>query len=213
MSGPDTRTTSENTRDDSEFMDRIHRLCYDGESVETVVDAGGDASIVVTSHRLWTFTPSGDGANFTQVDRPNVERLEFGSQSQPGFLRTALKLGLFGVLFLSAGFVLDPGAIIPDTSTVDAAAAEEVGMGGFQSLLETVKTGLGLLDEVLLIGGLVGIVGGIVFGALWYRRRYRTLVIRIAGADDVHVPRPETPAETRAQLERVLALGDHATDP
>lgn len=189
---------------------RVEDLLYEGETVETTVEAGAGSRVVVTSHRVLTFTPGGPGANFSQVDRPNVVGVAAGARSSDGYLLRGVQWGLVGALLLVGGFVVDLGGMVADVGAVDDPAADRIGLGGLGSLLDAVLALVRSLDEMLLLGGALALVAGLAMAGFWYWDRDRTLVIEVAGDEDLHVPKP---AEAGAAVDRLAAAVGTASDP
>lgn len=187
----------------SRWRDRVDDLLYEGETARERLDLD-DAHVVVTSHRVLAFTPHTQEANFRQVDRPNVVGVGTGAREPWNLLRPALLTGGTGLSLLVVGLLFDPSSLFGGTD-VDTSAAEEFGLDGVVELTQLMLAFLVNLDAVLGALGLVALtVAAILGGAYWYLRT-PTLVIRVAGDDNIHVPRP---AETAT-----VALLEEATLP
>lgn len=69
----------------SGWRKRVDDLLHSGESVEETVDFE-TGSVVVTSQRVLAFDPDGDGPELQKADRPNVEGVTTGAQSDASML-------------------------------------------------------------------------------------------------------------------------------
>jgi len=183
----------------SRWAGQLDELLYEGEEVRERLTAG-DGHVVVTSHRILAFTPTLRGANFRQVDRPNVVGVEPGSHAPWGLLRYGLAVGVGGVVLVLAGALFDPASVIGQPA-LDAAATAGAGLDGVFELVELLFAIVLLLDVLLWGLGLVALAtAGVLLGVYWYLRT-PTLVIKVAGNDDIHVPRPPDAAEAAVRLE------------
>jgi hypothetical protein len=186
--------------------DHVEDLLYDGETVRETVDLAA-GQVVVTSHRVLAFTPRTEGANFRQADLPNVEGVGLGAQTEADLLERALRFGVIGAVLLGFGVVVDFGSIVGDVDLTGGEAAGQIGIGG---VLGPIQTMLGLirsLDQYMQLFGAVALVLGVVlFGVYWYLRE-PTVVIEVAGGDDIHVPRAERDTDVVGRLERATVPG------
>ena len=184
------------------WRQQVQQLLYDGEDVRETVEY--DAStVVVTTHRVLAFTPDGGGANFRQVDRPNVESVSTGAESRAGLLERAVRYGIVGaVLVVAAQFVNLDGLVggvdlTPSTS--------ELGIGSVLGPLQGLLNLLAQLDQFLqLFGALALLLSAVLLGGYWYTHE-ATLVIAVAGGEDIHLPRPTDADGQIARLERALS--------
>lgn len=168
-----------------DWQARVDELLFDGESVRERVDAGTDL-VVVTTHRVLAFTPDGEGANVRALDRPNVTGVEADTHGNADRLRQAGVAGVGGFGCLALGLLLDLDTLVP-TGGVDVAGSRAVGIGG---LLETIETLLGLfalLDDLLVVVGLVAMLAGVAAGGVYWTRREPGVTIAVAGDDDVRL--------------------------
>lgn len=195
----------------AQWRERIEDLLFDGETVRETV-ALDSARVVVTSHRVLAFTPGMEGANFHQVDRPNVEGVGTGARGTAGLLEPTAKVGVLGVVLVAAGAFLDFGAILGDV-TLGGAGGEAAGRIGIGNVLGPLR---GLLDflrnldaYMQLFGGLALLLAVVLGGAYWYLRD-PTLVVEVAGGEDVHLPRPDAESDVAGRLERTIAPGESA---
>lgn len=200
---------------DPRWRDRLDELLYDGESVEESVTVG-DARVVVTSHRLLAFAPGIDGANFRQVDRPNVLGVSTGARSEPGHLFRALRWMAIGAVLVVAGTVVEMDDLV---GGVDLGGGGRIGVGGVLGVVRSMLDLLARLDELLQLFGALALLLGVVVLGVYAWTREPTLVVEVAGDEDVHLPRPDDASAVAARLEAALAPGGpaartpDATDP
>ncbi len=185
------------------WRQRVDELLYEGEEVREHVEF--DAStVVVTSHRMLAFRPDADGANFRQVDRPNVDGVSTGANSKTTLIERALRFGLTGAVLIVAGYVIDLEGLIGGVD-LNSQSTSELGLGGILGTLQGMLNLLTRLDELLqLFGALALLLAVVVFGVYWYTRE-ETVVIEVAGDEDVHIPRPPDAADTVERLEQAIA--------
>jgi len=188
----------------SRWQRRVEDLLYDGESVRENLDVGS-ARVVVTSHRVLTFTPELEGENFRQADRPNVTGVDTGALSSANLLRRGLMAGVAGVALLLAGLLFDPESLFGDNLELDTATGSEFGLGGLMDATRSMFALLMNLDTVLLnFGALALLLSTVLLGVYWYLRT-PTLVIELAGDhENVHVPRPANASDVAYQLEAAI---------
>ncbi len=196
----------------SGWRDRVGDLLYSGESIVESVDFES-TSVVVTSHRVLTFDAEGDGATFQQVDRPNVEGISTGSQSDRGLLERGVKTLVIGVVLVGAGLVVDFGSIVGDVD-LGGQSTQELGIGGIMGTLQRFLGLISQLDYLMRVFGALALFLGVVFFGVYWLTRDRTLVIEVAGSDDIHVPRPSGNAGDYANhLERLVSPGNTGGKP
>jgi len=185
------------------WIDRVDDLLYDGEeTVETVgVGAGG---VVVTTHRVLAFTPKSDGANFRDVDRPNVVGVTSEATGEFNFLQTALKGIVVGAVLLVAGQVVSLDSMVSGIEI--GAGAGEVGMGGMLRLLQQFLSLMAQLDELMTMFGALALLFGVVVLGVYLWTRERALVVTVAGDEgDLRLPAPEDADTVVGRLERAIA--------
>ena len=169
-----------------EWTERVDQLLYDGET-ETRRVVVGDATFVVTSHRVLAFTP-GDGPRYRAVDRPNVGRVTVEST---GRARTLGKGLLFGAVALASGVaatLVSFTALVPDLGVDDSTDSPSPGADIAGEMVATLEAILTALE--LAVVGLAFLSGLAAAGYLvrYVRTRTRRLVIEVHGDDDVDVP-------------------------
>ncbi len=193
----------ESTRRD--WSAEVERLLYEGETVEDEIDVGDGASVVVTSHRVLAFKPRLDGANFEQVDRPNVDGVSLSAMSRPNLASRGLELGLVGVVLLVGGTFVNLDSLVSGAD-ISSGAAGQIGVGGIVGMLQGVLDLLALLDEVMLVGGALFLLAALAFAGGYLYTRHPTLVVEVAGGQDIHLPRPTAGGEFRERLEGALGI-------
>ncbi|MFC7071856.1 hypothetical protein ACFQJ7_10450 [Halovenus rubra] len=188
----------------SRWQRRVDDLLYDGETVRKNIDIRA-ARVVVTSHRVLTFTPQLDGENFQQADRPNVTSVTTSALAPANVLRRGLLIGVIGAVLVVAGVLFDPESIFGDSLELDTTASSDFGLGGFMDATRSMFSLLMNLDTLLLnIGALGLLLATVLLGVYWYLRT-PTLVLEQAGDnDDVHLPRPEAASDVAYQLEEAI---------
>lgn len=184
---------------------QVEELLYEGESVQETVEMGA-SSVVVTSHRVLAFTPNSDGANFDEVQRPNVAGISTSAQAETSLLEQVGQIAVIGAVLLGAGWVLDFGAMLGTVSlSPDGAATGQLGIGGVLGPLQTMLDVLRNLDYYLFIGGGLAMGLALLLLGVYVWQRDRTLAIEVAGGEDIHVPRPDKDSDAVARLERAIA--------
>jgi len=184
---------------------RIEDLLHEGESAQETVEFG-PAEVVVTSHRVLARTPEMSGANLRQADRPNVVGVDTGALSNEALLTGGVKYALVGGVLVVAGFVLDFDGLAGDVA-LDPATGEQVGMGGLFRTAGRLFALLARLDELLLWAGALVLLASVLALAVFWYRRVPTVVVRVAGEADIHLPRPGDAGEAIERLERALRDG------
>ncbi|MFC7131763.1 MULTISPECIES: hypothetical protein [Salinibaculum] len=180
------------------WRDRVDQLLYDGESVRETV-AFDDASVVVTSHRVLAFTPEADGANFQQVDRPNVDGVGTSARSKAGLLERGIRYGLVGAVLVVAGQFVNLDGLVGGVD-LQGQATGELGLGGIMGTLQTMLNLLTRLDQLLQVVGALALLLAVVLLGVYWVTREATLVVEVAGGDDIHVPRPSDATDARDRL-------------
>ena len=188
----------------TDWAAEVDRLLHDGEDVEELLDVGPDR-LVVTTHRLLAFMPSGDGSRFEAIHRPNVTGVELQSGGSPQHLERALKAGILGFFLIAGGATVSLDGML--TGSVDAAAASQTGVGDIIGFLGVLATILALVDDILLVTGLISFGVAAVATSIYLRSRDTDVVVRVAGGDDVHLTGEDVTESSLVQLRRALGLG------
>jgi hypothetical protein len=186
------------------WLARAERLCYEGEEITDTVRLG-EGGVVVTTHRVLAFSPHGDGANFQQADRPNVEDVGRDDGGDTRWLERGAKALVVGTILVIAGSAVDLEGMVGDVSLSSASGV--AGIGSLLGLLQGLLAFLAVLDDLLVLaGGLALLVTVAAFGAyLWTRET--TLRLAVAGGEDLAVSVEEWPADedVLGRLRRAIA--------
>lgn len=202
----------------------VEDLLFDGESVDRKI-AVGDNEVVVTSHRLLAFTPDGDGENYRTADLPNVDDVRAGHVGEDNLVVHAVKLFLYGVVFLGVGFLFNFDEIIPLDAFDDAGeGAGQLGIGGLFGMMRQLLELIAMIDDVSRALGALFMLFGAFVVMVYLLTRERVLVVSVAGDEgNIAVPPGENAPENAvddavAELERVLfepdasAAGERRSD-
>lgn len=189
-----------------EWTERVEQLLYDAET-ESCRVAVGDATIVITSHRVLAFTP-GEGPRYRAVDRPNVGQVTVDSTGRTRavawsalFALVALSSGALAVLFSFADLVPDLGVDDGERTPGDDLADEPFG------LLETT---LAALDLAVVAVALLSALVAAGFLLRYVRSRSRRVVIEVHGDENLEIPLP-TGAVGTAVVDLRTAVGPKPT--
>lgn len=169
----------------SAWESRIEQLLYEGEEVRVQV-GGADVQVVVTTHRVLAFQPEEEGPRFRAVDLPNVEGVSRTITGPTEWLVQGGKWLLVGIVLVAGGVIADfEGMLIgPDLQE----GMGQVGLGGLLSLFALLRTFIALIDDLLLLGGLVAAIAGLA-GIGWYLyTRRESIVIAVSGEEDIVLP-------------------------
>lgn len=188
-----------------QWHDRVDQLLYDGEAIEERFDIDS-AHVIVTTHRVLTFTPDSDGEDFNQVDRPNVLGVTLGSGGSNAALWSALKYGVLGLILFIPGFVLDFESLIGDSGSFNTEGADRFGSGEILDVMELIISVFIRLDDLLLAGGLLAfLVAAAYVLYYWHVQRDPALVLETAGErDNLYLPRPTDPEQIIGTLEAAI---------
>ena len=193
------------------WQSKVEDLLYESESVEEVVDID-TARVVVTSHRVLTFTPEMDGENFEQVERPNVTGVATSALSRTGLAAKSVRYGVYSAMLMLAGLFINFDSLIGDVQ-FDSQAAQGTGAGGIIGLAQGMLNFFARLDQFMQMIGALGLLVAVVIFAVYWLLRTPTLAIEIAGdRDDLHVPRPDDPDLAVTALEEAIIVDEQADD-
>jgi hypothetical protein len=192
----------------------LRSMCYDGERVVEGVGFDGGA-VAVTSHRLLTLTPptddeggpaldgdSSDATRFRAVALPNVTGVDVGSTGRTAHAYRAVRYGIYALVLLAASVLLNfDGLIRP----IDAPAG--TALGPVVGLVSLAAGALALVDDVLLITGLLVLAAALGFGGWYLRGRRQHVAVEVAGDDPVRLPAAgfDDAAAAATRLEGVVA--------
>jgi len=187
----------------SGWQNRVEELLYESESVSEVLDIDS-SRVVVTSHRVLTFTPEMDGENFQQVERPNVTGVETSAQGRTTLAGRSIRYGVYSLLLILAGFVINFDALIGDIQ-FDGEAASQTGAGGIVGIAQGMLNLMTQLDQLMQVVGALVLLAAVVMFAVYWLLRVPTLAIRVAGeGSDLHVQRPEDADGAIRRLESAI---------
>jgi hypothetical protein len=191
----------------SRWSDRARKRLRHGETIEESV-AVGDNGVVVTNQRVLSFTPAGDRANFRAVERPNVESISQRTIGDAEWLEYVGKAGLVGLVCVPLGLLVDFGSLL-SIGDVSTDGAGQIGVGGMVGMLKSMSSLLGMLDDALLVAGLLGLTFALGALGMYVQSRTPTLLIEVAGdAEDVHVVSSEDRDDAVSRLRRVFRTED-----
>jgi len=193
-------------RDGTRWAGSVEDLLYEGETIRREVAVGEDR-VVVTSHRLLAFTPTGEGENYRQVDLPNVADVSAGHDGERTLLVQAGRAFLYGAVLLAVGVFVDFGAFVPTDVFANASAAGRIGLGGVVGLVQRFLNLVASLDEIARLVGALVVLFAVFVLAVYLLTRDRAVVVHVAGdTEDVVVPVDdgETVDAAVTDLERAL---------
>ncbi|WP_254272574.1 hypothetical protein [Haloarcula marina] len=171
-----------------DWVARAGDLLYDGESIQEHVRVD-EAGVVVTTHRVLAFTPNREGANFQQVDRPNVDGVELASGGETAFLEQGAKAGVAGVALLGASQFVNLDGLAAGVS-MGGGATGAAGLGQMMGLLQTMLGLMARLDDIMLLFGGLALAFAVVPLGVYLWSRERLLVVSVAGGEDIELPAP-----------------------
>lgn len=169
----------------SAWESRVDQLLYEGEEVRVQV-GGEDVQIVVTTHRVLSFLPEADGPNFRAVDLPNVTGVSQRVTGASKWLQTGAKWLVVGLVLVGGGILADFEGIFIGGEV--AGSMNQVGLGGILGLFAMLRTFVALIDDILLLGGLAAIVGGLAVLGYYLTTRRESVVIGVTGREDIVLP-------------------------
>lgn len=181
---------------------RASERLRNGEVIEETIPVGENA-VVVTSQRLLAFTPDGEGPNYRAVERPNVEGAALRHDGDTEWLEYTAKGAIGGLIAVGIGLTVDFGGMI-SLQGISTDGAGQVGIGGMLSMLTTITNLMGKVDDALLVGGLLALTFGLGAFGMYIESRTYSLVIDIAGEDDLHVRAPSDAQDQDRRLQSVL---------
>jgi|GEM_PF-472766 len=169
------------------WVERATELLHDTESIREEVRIG-TGGVVVTDRRLLVFTPDQPGANFRQVDLPNVESVERRTSGEGRFLVPGVKAGILGLVTVALGYAFSFDQFAESVSLDGGTgAAGAVGVGGLLGMVQTVIESLALLDDLLRIFGGVALAFSAVALGVYIWSRESGLVVSVAGENEIEL--------------------------
>ncbi|NHN43525.1 hypothetical protein G9C85_18050 [Halorubellus sp. JP-L1] len=189
------------------WRERVDELLYEGESVERTVDVGANR-VYVTSHRVLAFfDEDAAGPNFRQVDRPNVEGVGAGSDSDWLRLARAVVWGGLGLASVVGGVLVEFGSFVSVPENLQSGAVG--GTGGIVSLFADLVAALALVDEAIAVLGVLFLAVAAYHGYRYAESRERVVTVGVAGAEDVRLVVTGDPSAHASELRQ--ALGESST--
>lgn len=182
----------------------VQDLLEDGEHVERELDVGSD-KLVVTDRRLLAFTPTGEGKNYRHVERPNVESVGLRVRSEFGHVKNGLLYLLIGLGTVAAGLIIDTDGLLGDVST--GPGASSLGVGG---VIEQVATAVALVDDAIVVLGVLFLLPVVYHAVAYYRSRQSVLAVGVAGETDIDLP-TATVEDPNGAVERLRVALDLPT--
>ncbi len=193
------------------WQSKVDDLLYESESVEEVVDIK-EARVVVTSHRVLTFTPTMDGENFEQVERPNVTGVSTSALARTSLAARSIRYGIYSAMLMLAGLFIDFGGLIGGAS-FDSQSLQGTGASGIAGMAQGMLNFFTQLDDLMRMVGALGLLVAVVIFAVYWLLRTPTLAITVAGdREDIHVPRPDDPGFAVTALEEAIIIDELAED-
>lgn len=184
----------------------IDELLHEGERVARVAEFG-TSRLVVTNQRVLALTPDAPGANFRKVDRPNVENVSVGTDSNLRYLSWAVSMVILAVPFLAGSRLLNFEGTFSGLDYENGGRAVGIDLG----FVETLATVFALIDDALLLAGVACLLLVVPFALLYVRSRTTVVRIHVAGDSNVEIPagnQPDVDAAVGAARE---ALGFEPT--
>lgn len=188
----------------TDWADEVDRLLFDGESVADAMDVGDD-HLVVTTHRVLAFMPSGDGPNFEAIHRPNVTGVERQAGGNQAHLERAAKSGILGFFLLAGGATISLDGMLSG-ATVDSTAASQTGIADLLGFMGVLQAIMALVDDAMLVGGLLALALAALATTLYLRSRDTTVVVHVSGGDDLHLTGADVTDATLTRVERALGF-------
>lgn len=184
------------------WTEEARQRLRDGERIETTVPVG-DNAVVVTTQRVFAFTPESEGSNYRAIERPNAEELSLGMVGESGWLWYTLKGAVVGAFGIGVGLTVEFASLFT-LNNVGAGGPVSIDFGGLLSGLQTAIELLGYLDEALLVVGGLGAAVALTTLGVYVQSREHTLVLGVAGGADIHVPAAPDSDDVRDRLRRAL---------
>lgn len=184
------------------WSEQASQRLRDGEEIAEVISVG-ENGVVVTNQRVLSFTPVGDGANYRAIERPNIEGVELASNGNADWLGYMAKGGLAGLVGVGIGYTMDFGGLI-SVDRINPEAAGKTGTASIIQMLGSISRLLAMVDDVLLVGGLLAFALCLGAFGLYLESRTHGLWIAVAGEDGHHVPAPKGSRTAVRRLQRVL---------
>ncbi len=138
--------------------------------------------IALTDKRLLVFSPESEDKQFHSVYLPNVTGVGVQSGGEPANAMKAVRTGVYAVLLLGAGMLVDLGSIIDPIT-----APSGIGIAGILSVINTFIVMLGFLDEVLLLLGFCFLLVTGWFGLRYLQSCEYAVTVDVAGEEPITI--------------------------
>lgn len=190
----------------SRWRAQASKRLREGEQITEEIPFG-DNAVVVTTQRLLAFVPDSEGANFHAIERPNVEEITRDSRGDAEWLGYVARGALAGIAGVGIGITVDFKSLV-SFGSIDSETVGRTGMGGLLEILASISQALDMLNDILLVLGLLAF--SVCLGAfgLYLESRMHGVWITIAGEGEIHVPAPKDADAAFTRLEQALE-----TDP
>lgn len=193
----------------------VEQYLHENESIEQSVKVE-TATVYVTNQRVLAMTPTIEGKNFQQAERPNVSGVEVGIAEDRSRLWNGAQYAVMGGLLTPVGFVVDFGSIFGDLE-LDSQGSSQFGAEGLISAADTLITVMTYLSYAIIAIGLVLLAYGVFRIAQYWEDRQQTLELVVAGdGENISLPVPEGPDgadEAQFHLRQALFPGVDHDDP
>jgi hypothetical protein len=191
----------------------VDRYLYGGEEVQLRVGTD-DAGVVVTTHRVHAFTPADEGSNYRVVERPNVTDVSRRTTGEMRWLVAGVKALFVGLFLFGGGFLVDFDGLL--AGVAPDWGSQIPGMGVVLQLFSVMRAVFGVLDEVLLLSGLVALLAGVGGVGAYAATRTEAVYVEVAGGDDLTLPTEALSTVDVSKLSGALSgppFEEHATGP
>ncbi len=181
MSEPSLADRPETDSDDG--IETLRDQLY-GDEVMVDTAAIDDVLIGISTHPVLTLAPEATGGPVLQsVTLPNVVGFGMAAGGKQAFGTRAVRTGIYSVILLGADLFVDLEGLIDPISPPSGA-----GIGGVLSLVDLLINAIGLVDDGLLVLGLLALVATLYFAGRYLGSRDRYFEVTVAGGDHLRVP-------------------------
>jgi len=178
-----------------EDIELLRSQLYEGELMIDTATVD-ELLIGVSTHRLFALATQDRAEKTLQtVKLPNVEGFETSTGGKQAYGMRAVRTGIYAVLLLGAGIVVDlEGLITP------VAAPSGAGIGGVMRMVDLLIELVALVDDILLGAGLLFLMGALFFVTRYLASRDRYFEVAVTGDDFIRIP---ITAEVRPPIDRL----------
>lgn len=165
---------------ESEDRPPVESLLYRGESVVETLDVD-DSQLIATSHRVVALDPAGE-ARVRTCDRLNAEDVRPDTIADDRFAAPTLKALVAGASLTGVGLLVPFERLLDPITGIRAPGFEAVVV-----LFSVLQRTLALLDDLLLVAGLLSLAVGLG-GLAWYLSgRMPVVRVSVVGTGDIVV--------------------------